>query len=164
MSKRVPSISEAFDTIEDWDQVKIMEVALDRLDRWHCPGLLAIGDAAHAMSPQLGQGANMALTDAFYLQQVLQQQFLVPEALMSYSERRKKHLKYYQWASRFLTPLFQSNSWMGATFRDLTFPPMKYISLAKRQALLTLFGVKPSFLGSKPNIDLNELAQNIRKL
>ena len=42
----------------------MLEVALDRLERWHRPGLLAIGDAAHAMSPIGGVGINMAVQDA----------------------------------------------------------------------------------------------------
>lgn len=60
----VPDLSEAFDQISSWDQVKILEVALDRLERWHRPGLLAIGDAAHAMSPIGGVGINIAIQDA----------------------------------------------------------------------------------------------------
>ncbi|MGB5724441.1 MAG: FAD-dependent oxidoreductase [Parasphingorhabdus sp.] len=60
----VPDLGAAFDQITSWDQVKILEVALDRLERWHRPGLLAIGDAAHAMSPIGGVGINMAVQDA----------------------------------------------------------------------------------------------------
>jgi 2-polyprenyl-6-methoxyphenol hydroxylase-like FAD-dependent oxidoreductase len=50
--------------IVDWNQVKLLSVALDRLTRWHRPGLLAIGDAAHAMSPIGGVGINLAIQDA----------------------------------------------------------------------------------------------------
>lgn len=46
------------------DDVKLLTVALDRLDRWHQPGLLAIGDAAHVMSPIGGVGINVAVQDA----------------------------------------------------------------------------------------------------
>ena len=60
----VPDMAAAFDQIISWDQVKMLEVALDRLGRWHRPGLLAIGDAAHAMSPIGGVGINMAVQDA----------------------------------------------------------------------------------------------------
>jgi len=60
----VPDLSEAFSQITSWDQVKILEVALDRLQRWHRQGLLAIGDAAHAMSPIGGVGINVAVQDA----------------------------------------------------------------------------------------------------
>ena len=60
----VPDMAAAFDQIISWDHVEMLEVALDRLERWHRPGLLAIGDAAHAMSPIGGVGINMAVQDA----------------------------------------------------------------------------------------------------
>ncbi len=47
-----------------WDEVKLLDVHLDRLRRWHRPGLLCIGDAAHAMSPGFGIGINLAVQDA----------------------------------------------------------------------------------------------------
>jgi 2-polyprenyl-6-methoxyphenol hydroxylase-like FAD-dependent oxidoreductase len=50
--------------IKDWDQVKLLNVAVDRLKRWHRDGLLCIGDAAHAMSPIGGVGINLAVQDA----------------------------------------------------------------------------------------------------
>ena len=50
--------------IADWDHVKLLTVAVDRLSRWSMPGLLCIGDAAHAMSPIGGVGINLAIQDA----------------------------------------------------------------------------------------------------
>jgi 2-polyprenyl-6-methoxyphenol hydroxylase-like FAD-dependent oxidoreductase len=50
--------------LRSWDQIKLLTVELDRLTRWHRPGLLAIGDAAHAMSPIGGVGINLAIQDA----------------------------------------------------------------------------------------------------
>lgn len=67
----VPELEDAFEQITDWDQVKILEVALDRLDLWHRPGLLVIGDAAHAMTPVGGVGINMAVQDAVAAANVL---------------------------------------------------------------------------------------------
>lgn len=67
----VPELSEAFNQITSWDQVKTLEVALDRLERWHRPGLLAIGDSAHAMSPIGGVGINIAVQDAVTAANVL---------------------------------------------------------------------------------------------
>ncbi len=50
--------------IKSWDDVKLLSVAVDRLRQWHRPGLLCIGDAAHAMSPVGGVGINLAVQDA----------------------------------------------------------------------------------------------------
>ena len=55
----------ALDTaLPDWDAVRLLSVSLDRLTKWSRPGLLAIGDAAHAMSPVGGIGINLAIADA----------------------------------------------------------------------------------------------------
>ncbi|MBB6123463.1 2-polyprenyl-6-methoxyphenol hydroxylase-like FAD-dependent oxidoreductase [Sphingobium subterraneum] len=59
-----PVLADLMTTITSWDQVKLLDVALDRLTSWHRPGLLAIGDAAHAMSPIGGVGINLAVQDA----------------------------------------------------------------------------------------------------
>ncbi len=59
-----PRVAEAVAALGSFDEVKLLSVALDRLTRWHRPGLLAIGDAAHAMSPIGGVGINLAIQDA----------------------------------------------------------------------------------------------------
>ena len=60
----VPELGDRVAEIRDWDQVKLLTVRADRLTRWHRPGYLAIGDAAHAMSPVGGVGINIAIHDA----------------------------------------------------------------------------------------------------
>ena len=60
----VPALTSHIRAITGWDDVKLLTVSLDRLSRWHRPGLLAIGDAAHAMSPVGGVGINLAIQDA----------------------------------------------------------------------------------------------------
>ena len=52
------------DELKDWSDVKLLSVSVDRLRAWHRPGLLCIGDAAHAMSPIGGVGINLAIQDA----------------------------------------------------------------------------------------------------
>ncbi|MGH7125042.1 MAG: FAD-dependent monooxygenase, partial [Stellaceae bacterium] len=59
-----PMLRERVNEIADWDAVKLLTVRVDRLERWHRPGLLCIGDAAHAMSPVGGVGINLAIQDA----------------------------------------------------------------------------------------------------
>jgi 2-polyprenyl-6-methoxyphenol hydroxylase-like FAD-dependent oxidoreductase len=60
----MPAFAGRVDELKDWDQVKLLTVAVDRLKQWHRPGLLCIGDAAHAMSPIGGVGVNLAVQDA----------------------------------------------------------------------------------------------------
>ena len=59
-----PFLGDVGDTLTSWEQVKLLSVQLNRLDRWHRPGVLCVGDAAHAMSPAFGVGVNYAVQDA----------------------------------------------------------------------------------------------------
>ena len=59
-----PYLGDRVAELRDWDDVKLLTVAVDRLRQWQLPGLLCIGDAAHAMSPIGGVGVNLAVQDA----------------------------------------------------------------------------------------------------
>lgn len=60
----LPWLADRVGQIEGYDDVSVLTVALNRLRRWHRPGFLCIGDAAHAMSPVFGVGINLAVQDA----------------------------------------------------------------------------------------------------
>jgi 2-polyprenyl-6-methoxyphenol hydroxylase-like FAD-dependent oxidoreductase len=64
VSAVVPALRDRMSHIDDWSKVSLLEVRVDRLTRWHRPGVLCIGDAAHAMSPIGGIGINLAVQDA----------------------------------------------------------------------------------------------------
>ncbi|HEY6320606.1 MAG TPA: FAD-dependent oxidoreductase [Thermoanaerobaculia bacterium] len=64
LAKVAPFLGDRLRELESWDDVKLLSVAVDRLKRWWKPGLLCIGDAAHAMSPIGGVGINLAIQDA----------------------------------------------------------------------------------------------------
>lgn len=64
VAERAPMLAAESEGVRSWDDVKLLSVALDRLETWHRPGLLVIGDAAHAMSPVGGIGINVAVQDA----------------------------------------------------------------------------------------------------
>lgn len=59
-----PFLADRVDELTDWDRIKLLSVAIDHLEKWYLPGLLCIGDAAHAMSPIGGVGINLAVQDA----------------------------------------------------------------------------------------------------
>jgi 2-polyprenyl-6-methoxyphenol hydroxylase-like FAD-dependent oxidoreductase len=64
VARLAPFFADRVGEIRDWEQVKLLTVQVDRLTQWHRPGLLCIGDAAHAMSPIGGVGINLAIQDA----------------------------------------------------------------------------------------------------
>jgi len=64
ITKIVPFLGDRTGELSSWDQVKLLTVQINHLPSWHRPGLLCIGDAAHAMSPAFGVGINLAIQDA----------------------------------------------------------------------------------------------------
>jgi 2-polyprenyl-6-methoxyphenol hydroxylase-like FAD-dependent oxidoreductase len=64
IAKALPFLADRVNELKTWDDVKLLTVSIDRLRTWYRPGLLCIGDAAHAMSPIGGVGINLAIQDA----------------------------------------------------------------------------------------------------
>lgn len=85
---------------------------------------IRIGDAWHATSPQLGQGANMALIDALSLDAALARTNDVDRALRDHVSRRRTHVRLYQSLSRILTPFYQSDGRLLPMVRDHVVAPM----------------------------------------
>ncbi|WP_120499002.1 NAD(P)/FAD-dependent oxidoreductase [Roseovarius sp. EL26] len=90
-------------------------------------GLVHIGDAAHRASPQLGQGANMALLDAWALSLSLKEVPDISDALRRYTRMRRRHLWLYQLMSAAFTPLYQSDSRWLPRLRDHILTPLSRI-------------------------------------
>ena len=96
------------------------------LSKPYSQGLVHIGDAAHRASPQLGQGANMALLDAYALAECLKSNDL-EEALVRYHKSRKRHVQIYQAMSWIFTPMYQSDSRILPIIRDWVLAPSSTI-------------------------------------
>jgi 2-polyprenyl-6-methoxyphenol hydroxylase-like FAD-dependent oxidoreductase len=96
-----PFLRDRLGEIKGFDDVKLLTVAVDRLPRWHRPGLLCIGDAAHAMSPIGGVGINLAIQDAVAAANILAvplKDGRVTEALLaSVQARRTMPMRVIQW-------------------------------------------------------------------
>lgn len=116
--------------------------------------LALIGDSAHATSPQLGQGANNGLLDALALADALAACADIPSALASYARQRRAHVRFYQMASQFLTPFFQSDSSALAIARDLGFDRTARIPYMQRQMLRTLAGLKTGIFAHRSPAEL----------
>ncbi|HST44393.1 MAG TPA: NAD(P)/FAD-dependent oxidoreductase [Luteimonas sp.] len=115
---------------------------------WHRGRAVLIGDAAHAMSPQLGQGVNMALLDALALRDALRTHPSIDAALARFTAERRRHVGIYHLWSRWLTPLFQSERDGWARVRDLTFHPLSRMPGGRAQMLRVLSGTRRGWLGT----------------
>ncbi len=108
--------------------------------------LVLLGDAAHATSPQLGQGANNALLDACALADALAAEATPEAAFARYAKMRRAHVRFYQRAGAAMTPFFQSDARSLAAVRDLVFDRMKRVPWLRRQMVRTLAGLKTGVL------------------
>ena len=88
-----PFLGDRVGGIRSWDDVKLLTVKVDRLATWHRPHFLAIGDAAHAMSPIGGVGINLAIQDAVAAANILAEPLrrgAVPEAVLAEVQKRRE--------------------------------------------------------------------------
>jgi len=139
------------------EQLRVARYADVWMARWHDGRVLAIGDAAHGMSPQLGQGANMALIDAWVLAHCVRTASSPAgvawhDAFARWSDERRAHLRFYQRSSVALTPLFQSHGRLAPWLRDLFFGRPGQWSWVHRHSVAALAGLKTGWLAGR--IDL----------
>jgi 2-polyprenyl-6-methoxyphenol hydroxylase-like FAD-dependent oxidoreductase len=80
IAETVPMLRDRVAELDDWSKIAMLDVRVDRLTRWHRPGLLCIGDAAHAMSPIGGIGINLAIQDAVATANILAAPLLAGES------------------------------------------------------------------------------------
>jgi len=132
------------EAITSWDDVKMLDVKLDRLRRWHSDGVLCIGDAAHAMSPVGGVGINLAIADAVaaagLLAQPLRTGQVTDKAFASVRRRRIVPTVATQTVQRILHRVLLAAVLQG---REAARPPAALLKLLERFPQLTVI---PAYL------------------
>ncbi|MGJ8632772.1 MAG: FAD-dependent oxidoreductase [Luteolibacter sp.] len=134
-----PKAENLLSQITDWDQILTARYGDVRMKQWHSHHLAFLGDAAHAMSPQLGQGVNLALADSSCLAATLRDHPL-ETALPLFTKRRRLNLRYYQFATRSLTPIFQSDHQFISPFRHTAFRVSQHIPPVRKLMTASMAG------------------------
>ncbi len=148
-----PETLPLLDRITSRDQLTFARYAHRTAKRPVGKRMIAIGDSWHSASPQLGQGANMALLDAWSLQRGLAEGRTLGEALRLAKGWRRDHVDIYQWITAFFTPLYQSDGSIEPWLRDRILAPLSQVwPISRIQALLMsgMFGSPLASLGLDP--------------
>lgn len=118
--------------ISDPAQMALAQYGHGTLRRPYADGIVFLGDSAHSTSPQLGQGANMALLDAWAFAAALRNTDGLEAGMRAYAKTRRWHVRAFQASSLALTPFYQSDSRVLAALRDLFFDPMSRLPIVRR--------------------------------
>jgi len=113
-----PECEPLLEQISDWDQLTLARYAHRTVKVPYSGRTVFVGDAAHSTSPQLGQGANMALLDVAALAHALAGYENLEAALSAYAQARRMHVRLFQLLSAAFTPFYQSDSAALAWIRD----------------------------------------------
>jgi 2-polyprenyl-6-methoxyphenol hydroxylase-like FAD-dependent oxidoreductase len=97
-----------------------------------------VGDAAHSLSPQLGQGARLALAGSLHLVAALDRHRKLVDALADYARRQRALAARYQRLSRWITPLFQSTGSVPVWLREHVMPGIAGLGVIERNVLARL--------------------------
>ncbi|HEY3254134.1 MAG TPA: NAD(P)/FAD-dependent oxidoreductase [Polyangiaceae bacterium] len=150
-----PEAAFVLDQIESVEQVLTAGYHDVVMSPWHTQRQVFIGDAAHAMSPQLGQGTNLALMDASALCAALTEDVPLAIALERYSRTRRAQIDFYQFASRWLTPLFQSDLQALGPLRNAVMSLACQLPIMREEMLRTMAGVKRGI--ARPSLSLSPI-------
>ena len=143
-----PDLAEPLAQLCDADQIAGATYRHVAMPRWTRGRVALLGDAAHGTSPQLGQGANLALLDAITLATSLSQAPDITTALVRFEAARRGPARFYRQASHLLTPFYQSRFAPLGWLRDLTFGPLCAFPPTRHMMLSTLAGVRRGWLGT----------------
>ena len=141
-----PIATELLESIDSFDDLTFSGYRHVRMSHWHTESIIFLGDAAHASSPHLGQGANLALEDAMVFATALRDTRDFGEACKRFTAQRYQKICYYQQLTRLLTPFFQSDIAWLSFFRDIGLPWFPRIPIVRRRMLRTLCGLQSGWL------------------
>jgi len=150
-----PETETLLDQITSADQLTLAQYGHHTLSKPYGKRIVFIGDSAHATSPQLGQGANMGLLDAWALGYSLSfaqgaktsQPLTLEHTLQTYAIMRRLHVRLFQTASLSLTPFYQSDSRLLALLRDTFFDPVSRLPVARKLVAGLVTGLLTDPLG-----------------
>jgi 2-polyprenyl-6-methoxyphenol hydroxylase-like FAD-dependent oxidoreductase len=145
-----PLVADRVAEITDWKQVHLLTVTVNRLRQWHRPGLLCIGDAAHAMSPIGGVGINLAVQDAVAAANVLADPLYEKRDVTPLLPKVQKRREFPTRATQRLQLAIQNNVIKGALQGDADFRPPLPLRLMDRFALLRRIPARLLGLGFRP--------------
>ncbi|HVR91391.1 MAG TPA: NAD(P)/FAD-dependent oxidoreductase [Novosphingobium sp.] len=148
-----PDCAALLDQIADPEQLTFARYSHRTLRRPVGTRIIHIGDSWHSASPQLGQGANMALLDAWALAEGLRLMDDLQDGLALAAALRSAHVKLYQYVTALFTPLYQSEHWFPPLIRDRLLAPLSRVWPASAiQAALVggLAGMPLGLLGLGP--------------
>ena len=140
--KVCPLAEESLSAFDSFEELTFATYRQVWMNKWFDKKTIFIGDAAHAMSPHLGQGVNFALIDAVTLANVLPLSSSFEDAALRYSNQRRSTVMFYWWLTRMLTPFFQSDTEILSRGRDIFLPLMTKVPWLRNQMLLSMSGKK----------------------
>jgi 2-polyprenyl-6-methoxyphenol hydroxylase-like FAD-dependent oxidoreductase len=145
-----PYLRDRVNEITDWKQISLLSVAVDRLQTWFRPGLLCIGDSAHAMSPIGGVGINLAIQDAIATANILAARLregsVGVDALREVQTRREFPTRMMQGLQ-----IFIQNRFISRVLDSRERPPLpRFVKLMRRWPMLRRIPARVIGMGFRP--------------
>jgi 2-polyprenyl-6-methoxyphenol hydroxylase-like FAD-dependent oxidoreductase len=156
IARSFPVVADRVGQLDTWDKIKLLTVQVNRLKRWYRPGLLCIGDAAHAMSPVGGVGINLAVQDAVAASNILTEALLARRTTVDDLAKVQKRREFPMRVTQAFQILVQNRVLAPALGGTLGKPPLAMRLLQWFPALRALparwigLGVRPEHIQTTP--------------